>query len=139
MTIEECIYQCEFNCKTLNSGCVQCDEKAKDFYQSVITYLKKYKKITLDNREYQNQKDLDYLYAKLDLLCPKGETSLSDLKLSTRSSNCLVRGGVKSVEQLEKISDDDLIKFIDLGKKTRREITINFNNWKKKKEEKEND
>ena len=57
MTIEECIYQCEFNCKTLNSGCVQCDEKAKDFYQSVITYLKKYKKITLDNREYQNQKD----------------------------------------------------------------------------------
>lgn len=42
MTIEECIYQCEFNCKTLDSGCVQCDEKAKDFYQSVITYLKKY-------------------------------------------------------------------------------------------------
>lgn len=52
MTIEECIYQCEFNCKTLDSGCVQCDEKAKDFYQSVITYLKKYNEL-MKNKGFQ--------------------------------------------------------------------------------------
>ena len=57
MTIEECIAQCNFTYKTLNSGCVQCDEKAKDFYQSVITYLKKYKKITLKDRERQRQRE----------------------------------------------------------------------------------
>lgn len=52
MTIEECIFQCEFTYKTLNSGCVQCDEKAKDFYQSVITYLKKYNEL-MKNKGFQ--------------------------------------------------------------------------------------
>lgn len=61
MTIEECIYQCEFNLKTLDSGCVECDEKAKDFYQSVIKYLNLYKTITIDDVIASDDEEYDVL------------------------------------------------------------------------------
>ncbi len=139
MTIEECIYQCEFNCKTLNSGCVECDEKARDFYQSVITYLKKYKKITLDNRELQKQKEYESRNKRADSLTPTCETSLRVLNLSVRSLNCLLRSGITSVEQLESINPNNLKKIRNLGKKSFNEIIEELSRYNQNKEEKEND
>lgn len=39
MKIDEIIKQAKFCSRTLNSGCVTCDEKVKDFYKSVIGNL----------------------------------------------------------------------------------------------------
>ena len=136
MTIEECISQCEFTYKTLNSGCVKCDKKAKDFYQSVITYLKKYKKITLDNREYQNQKEYELKKKKADRLTPLGKTSLSVLNLSISSLNCLLGANITSVEELEKMSDRSLKAVKNLGKKSFTEITKKLADFHQNKEEK---
>ena len=135
MTIEECIAQCEFTYKTLNSGCVKCDKKAKDFYQSVITYLKKYKKITLDNREYQRQKEYQLKKKKADRLTPLGKTSLSVLNLSISSLNCLLGANITSVEELEKMSDRSLKAVKNLGKKSFNEITKKLADFHQNKEE----
>lgn len=135
MTIEECITQCEFNCETINSGCVGCDKKAKDFYQSVITYLKKYKKITLDNREYQRQKEYELKKKKADKLTPLGKTSLSVLNLSISSLNCLLGANITSVEELEKMSDRSLKAVKNLGKKSFNEITKKLADFHQNKEE----
>ena len=134
MTIEECIVQCEFTYKTLNSGCVKCDKKAKDFYQSVITYLKKYKKITLENREYQNQKEYELKKKKADRLTPLGKTSLSVLNLSISSLNCLLGANITSVEELEKMSDRSLKVVKNLGKKSFTEITKKLADFHQNKE-----
>ena len=136
MTIEECIAQCEFTYKTLNSGCVKCGKKAKDFYQSVITYLKKYKKITLENREYQNQKEYELKKKKADRLTPLGKTSLSVLNLSISSLNCLLGANITSVEELEKMSDRSLKAVKNLGKKSFTEITKKLADFHQNKEEK---
>lgn len=39
MKTKEAIEQARFTLKNLNSGCVECDKKAKDFYRSVIRDL----------------------------------------------------------------------------------------------------
>lgn len=139
MTIEECIYQCEFTYKTLNSGCVQCDEKAKDFYKSVITYLKKYKKITLEDRERHRQREYDLRNKRIYCPTPTGETSLNYLNLSTRSLHCLLRSGITSVEQLEKINHNNLKKIRNLGKKSLNEIIEELSRFHQNKDENEND
>ena len=139
MTIEECISQCKFTYNTINSGCVECDEKARDFYQSVITYLKKYKKITLKDRERQRQREYYLREKRIEDLTPTGETSLNYLNLSTRSLNCLLRSGITSVEQLEKINHNNLKKIRNLGKKSFNEIIEELSRFHQNKGENEND
>ena len=130
MTIEECIKACEFH-----GAMCRCDETAKDFYQSVITYLKKYKKITLENREYQNQKEYELKKKKADRLTPLGKTSLSVLNLSISSLNCLLGANITSVEELEKMSDRSLKAVKNLGKKSFNEITKKLADFHQNKEE----
>ena len=70
---------------------------------------------------------------------PTGETSLNYLNLSTRSLHCLLRSGITSVEQLEKINHNNLKKIRNLGKKSFNEIIEELSRFYQNKDENEND
>ena len=50
------------------------------------------------------------------------ETTIEELELSVRSSNCLKRAGINTVGELINKSEDDLMKVRNLGKKSLEEI-----------------
>ncbi|PRX26231.1 DNA-directed RNA polymerase subunit alpha [Orenia metallireducens] len=50
------------------------------------------------------------------------ETTIEELDLSVRSSNCLKRAGINTVEELANTSEEDLMKVRNLGKKSLLEI-----------------
>ena len=50
------------------------------------------------------------------------ETTIEELELSVRSSNCLKRAGINTVEELVQKTEDDLMKVRNLGKKSLQEI-----------------
>ncbi len=50
------------------------------------------------------------------------ETSIEELELSVRSSNCLKRAGINTVGELVEKTEDDLMKVRNLGKKSLKEI-----------------
>jgi len=50
------------------------------------------------------------------------ETTIEELDLSVRSSNCLKRAGINTVEELTEKTEDDLMKVRNLGKKSLQEI-----------------
>ncbi len=50
------------------------------------------------------------------------ETTIEELELSVRSSNCLKRAGINTVEQLLNKTEEDLMKVRNLGKKSLDEI-----------------
>ncbi len=50
------------------------------------------------------------------------ETTIEELELSVRSSNCLKRAGIDTVEELVDKTEDDLMKVRNLGKKSLQEI-----------------
>ena len=50
------------------------------------------------------------------------ETTVEELELSVRSSNCLKRAGINTVEELIDKTEDDLMKVRNLGKKSLQEI-----------------
>ncbi len=50
------------------------------------------------------------------------ETTIEELDLSVRSSNCLKRAGINTVEELTSTSEEDLMKVRNLGKKSLLEI-----------------
>ena len=50
------------------------------------------------------------------------ETTIEELDLSVRSSNCLKRAGINTVEELTNKTEDDLMKVRNLGKKSLQEI-----------------
>ncbi len=50
------------------------------------------------------------------------ETTVEELELSVRSSNCLKRAGINTVEELIAKTEDDLMKVRNLGKKSLQEI-----------------
>ncbi|MGM0420129.1 MAG: DNA-directed RNA polymerase subunit alpha [Bacillota bacterium] len=50
------------------------------------------------------------------------ETTVEELELSVRSSNCLKRAGINTVGELVSKSEDDLMKVRNLGKKSLQEI-----------------
>lgn len=50
------------------------------------------------------------------------DTTIEELELSVRSSNCLKRAGINSVEELIDKTEDDLMKVRNLGKKSLQEI-----------------
>lgn len=49
-------------------------------------------------------------------------TSLADLQLSIRTYNCLLRGGIDTVEKLNAATDDDIMRIRNLGKRCYAEI-----------------
>ena len=52
--------------------------------------------------------------------------SIEDLELSVRSSNCLRRAGINTVEELCNKTPDDMIKVRNLGKKSLKEVKEKF-------------
>ncbi len=50
------------------------------------------------------------------------ETTIEELELSVRSSNCLKRAGINTVEELTQKNEEDLIKVRNLGRKSLVEI-----------------
>ncbi len=50
------------------------------------------------------------------------ETTIEELELSVRSSNCLKRAGINTVEELVQKSEEDLMKVRNLGRKSLMEI-----------------
>ena len=48
--------------------------------------------------------------------------SLEDLDLSVRAYNCLKRAGIETIEELRRLTDDDLLKVRNLGRKGAEEI-----------------
>ncbi|MFW5855754.1 MAG: DNA-directed RNA polymerase subunit alpha [Bacillota bacterium] len=50
------------------------------------------------------------------------DTTIEELELSVRSSNCLKRAGINTVEELTQKTEDDLMKVRNLGKKSLQEI-----------------
>ena len=57
-------------------------------------------------------------------------TPLASLDLTVRAHNILARDGVYSIEQLEELSDIDLLKMPNLGKKGIQEIKMALQSWK---------
>lgn len=55
------------------------------------------------------------------------ETTIEELDLSVRSSNCLKRAGINTVEELTQKTEDDLMKVRNLGKKSLQEIKDKLN------------
>ena len=50
------------------------------------------------------------------------ETTIEELELSVRSSNCLKRAGINNVEELINKTEEDLLKVRNLGNKSLEEI-----------------
>jgi DNA-directed RNA polymerase subunit alpha len=50
------------------------------------------------------------------------DTSISDLDLSVRSYNCLMRAGIKTVADLVSKSEEDMMKVRNLGRKSLKEV-----------------
>jgi len=58
------------------------------------------------------------------------EMSVEDLELSARSSNCLKKAGIKTVGELIKKSEEDLMKVKNFGAKSGREIMEKLSEYK---------
>lgn len=56
------------------------------------------------------------------------ETTIEELELSVRSSNCLKRAGINTVEQLTSKTEEELMKVRNLGKKSLDEIKERLEN-----------
>lgn len=73
-----------------------------------------------------NPNDMNYRRSDCPLVprrnAPKKPISLDDLELSVRSSNCLRRHGVTTVEQLRNMSDEELHRVRNLGQRCIDEI-----------------
>jgi len=52
------------------------------------------------------------------------ETSIEDMELSPRSSNCLKRANINTIEDLVKKSKNDMLKVRNLGSKSLEEIIV---------------
>ena len=50
------------------------------------------------------------------------EMTIEELELSVRSSNCLKRANINTVEELTEKSEDDMLKVRNLGKKSLDEV-----------------
>jgi predicted RecB family nuclease len=56
-------------------------------------------------------------------------TNIKELDLSIRSFNCLRRAGIITIEKLQQVSEEDLMKIRNLGKKSRKEIRQKLEVW----------
>ncbi len=60
--------------------------------------------------------------AAFDLLVTSDQISLEDMELSIRTYDCLKRAGVNTLSELRQMSEEDLMKIRNLGKKSLEEI-----------------
>ena len=65
------------------------------------------------------------------------QMTIEELELSVRSYNCLKRAGKHTVEDLTKMTEDDMLKVRNLGKKSLDEITFKLESYGLKFKEKE--
>ena len=65
------------------------------------------------------------------------EMSIEDMDLSVRSFNCLKRAGIHTVEDLTKLTEDDMLKVRNLGKKSLDEVILKLNSYGLKLKEQE--
>ena len=104
----------------------------KDFIRvvKVEDYIEKTKKIGMSNAEIEDgEEDKEVLgiygITKEDLKNSKKEDiTIEELDLSIRSYNCLKRKMIKNVGDLIKLSDDDLIRIRNLGKRSKDEVVL---------------
>lgn len=85
---------------------------------------KEYQTYIADQKEkwtYESAKDFVQQH-ELNMPTPKPIEDISDLDLSVRSYNCLKRAGVWTIEQLLQISEEDLMRVRNMGRKSLREI-----------------
>ncbi len=52
------------------------------------------------------------------------EMSIEDLELSVRSFNCLKRAGISTVEDITNMTEQEMMKVRNLGKKSLDEVTF---------------
>ena len=55
------------------------------------------------------------------------EMTIEELDLSVRSFNCLKRAGINTVEDLTQMSEDDMMKVRNLGRKSIDEVVAKLN------------
>ena len=55
------------------------------------------------------------------------DMTIEELDLSVRSSNCLKRAGIQTVQELASKTEDDMIKVRNLGKKSLKEVKEKLN------------
>jgi DNA-directed RNA polymerase alpha subunit len=108
---------------------------------------KKLGEVVEDNKRLEGL--LDRAYARLRMADPEGETankhaeegskllkevlakSIDELELTVRSHNCLSAENIKTIGQLMSITEYDLLKFPNLGRKSLKEIKEElFNRFK---------
>ena len=65
---------------------------------------------------------LDYIKNHKKPYCPIKDDDINDLELSIRSSNCLKRAGITTVQQLTEKTVEDMMKVRNLGRKSLKEI-----------------
>lgn len=95
-------------------------ELAKKEYNEYITDLK-------EQWTYESAKEFIEQYKKTNIVSKslhlvKEVNTVQDLDLSVRAYNCLRRAGVETVLQLVQISEEDLMKVRNMGKKSLKEI-----------------
>ena len=57
------------------------------------------------------------------------EMGIDDMDLSVRSTNCLKRAGINTVEDLTKKREDDMLKVRNLGRKSLDEIIAKLHSY----------
>ena len=71
--------------------------------------------ITFDSEEIETNTDKDALLAKLSL-------KINEIELSVRSTNCLSQASIATIGELVVMSEPDMLKFRNFGKKSLKEI-----------------
>ncbi|AXE60640.1 DNA-directed RNA polymerase subunit alpha [[Mycoplasma] phocae] len=64
---------------------------------------------------------------------PKAQISIEKLNLTIRSLNALRRAGYQTIDELDKLSDEELSNIKNLGKKSVQDITNKRKEWREKK------
>ncbi len=86
-------------------------------------FILKSKKDEFEKQEYEISEDELFMDDEEPVKDANTEyTSIEDLELSVRSYNCLKRAGILSLEQLRRMTDDELRKVRHLGMKSFAEI-----------------
>lgn len=84
---------------------------------------KKFEEYILSMRDsWTYESALDYIKNHKKPYCPIKDDDINDLELSIRSSNCLKRAGITTVQQLTEKTEEDMMKVRNLGKKSLKEI-----------------
>ncbi|BDX52586.1 DNA-directed RNA polymerase subunit alpha [Metamycoplasma equirhinis] len=69
---------------------------------------------------------------------PRAQISIEKLNLTIRSLNALKRAGFNTIDELEKLSDEELSNIKNLGKKSVQDIVDKRRNWMEKRAENAN-